>query len=279
MAEQSISERVLEQILPEAWEKQIEDLRFQDAGYGYDAFGLNKEWMRWSLAILRPLYETWFRTSSRGAERIPSTGGAILASNHSGVLPFDGMILYMDVLRHTHPPRIVRPVVDYFVSHLPFVSTFFSRMGVVGGSRGNVEHLLRRGELLQLFPEGVPGIRKPFSERYKLRPFRVGHVEMAIRYGVPVIPVAVIGAEEQFLKLADLPLKMFGAPYLPVFFPLFPMPVHYHIYYGQPLDFSTRYKTEDADNPQILEQCAAEVQASVAALIARGLHERDGVFG
>lgn len=178
--------------------ERLRGLRYQDAGHGYDPFGLHPGWIAAFTALWRPLYEGWFRVSSHGAGHVPAQGPAILAANHSGVWPIDGVMIYLDVLRHGDPPRVARPVADHFVPALPFVSTVFSRCGVVGGSRGNVHALLERGELLLIFPEGVPGISKPFRERYRLRPFRIGHAELAIRHRVPVVPVAVIGAEEQF---------------------------------------------------------------------------------
>ena len=86
---------------------------------------------------------------------------------------------------------------NHFVPALPFIGTIFARGGMVGGSRGNVRALLEAGELLMIFPEGTPGIIKPFHKRYQLQKFRVGHAELAIRHQVPVIPVGIVGAEEQ----------------------------------------------------------------------------------
>ena len=110
-----------------------------------------------------------------------------MAANHSGNVPLDGMMLWNDVLRHTRPPRVVRGIADHFVPALPFIGTIFARGGMVGGSRGNVRALLEAGELLMIFPEGTPGIIKPFHKRYQSKKFRVGHAELAIRHQVPVI--------------------------------------------------------------------------------------------
>tara|TARA_B100001989_G_scaffold243931_1_gene212132 strand:- start:10119 stop:10913 length:795 start_codon:yes stop_codon:yes gene_type:complete len=260
------------------WRALAERLSFRDTGHGYDVFGLKPQWVGHSVEVLRHVYEKWFRVTSHDAHHVPTEGAGILASNHSGTLPVDGVMIYLDVLKHTEPPRIARPIADHFVSMLPFIGTYYARVGVVGGSRGNFRQLLEQGELLMVFPEGVPGISKPFSERYKLRKWRVGHVELAIRYQVPVIPVAVIGAEEQMPQFARLPIRMFGAPFLPLFFPPIPLPVHYHIYYGEPIAFHERYAPEQADEPDILRLAADEVQAAVQALIERGLSEREGVF-
>lgn len=258
--------------------RRLRAMRYHDAGHGYDAFGLHPAWIAAVSGLARPLYERWFRVRAHGAEHLPADGPAILAANHSGVLPFDGMMLHMDVLRRTHPPRAARPVADVFVPALPFVSTLFARCGMVGGSRGNVHALLEQGELLMIFPEGVPGISKPFRERYRLRPFRVGHAELAIRHRAPVIPVAIIGAEEQLPLVLTLPLRPFGAPYLPLSLLPVPLPVRYHIYYGAPLHLSEGRVPEDADDPAITAAAAARVQAAVQELIDRGLRDRKGVF-
>ena len=258
--------------------ERAEKLDVSDAGHGFDRFGLHPDFIALSDAITSPLYEKYFRVASYGAEHIPSTGPAILAANHSGVLPVDGMMLYADVLRNTHPPRVVRPVADYFVSSLPLVSTLFARCGVVGGSRGNARALLGDGELLMIFPEGTPGISKNFSRRYQLQTWRQGHAELAIRHRAPVIPVAVIGAEEQMPQLGKIPLPKGGLPFIPIPAVPVPLPVQYHIHYGEPLRFDQDYAPEDADIPERVEEAAARVADSVAALIEQGLSRRDGVF-
>ncbi|MCA9491169.1 MAG: acyltransferase family protein, partial [Myxococcales bacterium] len=172
-------------------------LHFADAGHGFDQFGMHPDFVAVGDTIGAPLYDRYFRVKSYGAENIPKSGAAILAANHSGSLPVDGAMLWVDVYRRTDPPRTARPVADHFVTALPVVSTLFARCGVVGGSRGNARALLESGELLMIFPEGVPGIGKPFSERYRLQHWTKGHCELAIRHGAPVIPVGIVGAEEQ----------------------------------------------------------------------------------
>ena len=253
-------------------------LAYTDAGHGYDRFGLHPDFIALSDAISSPLYDTYFRVQSHGSEHIPTTGPAVLAGNHSGMLPFDAMMLYMDVLRNTDPPRVPRPVADYFVSSLPLVSTLFARCGVVGGSRGNARALLEAGELLMIFPEGVPGITKPFTERYQLKEWRKGHAELAIRHASPVVPVAIIGAEEQLPLLGRIKLPFGPVPFVPISaFPL-PLPVRYHIHYGEPLPFDTMFQPSDADNPECVEEAAVMVSKAVRKLLDVGLVNRDGVF-
>lgn len=256
-------------------------LHYQDAGHGYDAFGLHPDFVAFGEALVHPLYAHYFRARSVGARAaIPRTGPAILAANHSGNLPIDGMMIWADVLRQTDPPRVVRPIADHFVPSLPFVGTLFARGGMVGGSRGNARALLEQGELLLIFPEGVPGIIKPWKERYQLRPFRVGHAELAIRHGVPIVPVGVVGAEEQLPQLTRSRRlgRMFGIEAVPIPAVPFPLPVRYHIHYGAPIDVHREFPPSAADDPAVVTAVAARVQAAVQALLARGLAERKSVF-
>ena len=258
--------------------QRVEELHFRDAGHGYDPFGLHPAFVHFGLGLTRFPYEHYFRVQSFGHEHLPEEGAAILAANHSGNLPFDGMMLWSDVLRHTAPPRIVRGIADHFVPALPFIGTIFARAGMVGGSRGNVRSLLETGELLMIFPEGTPGIIKPFSKRYQLQYFRVGHAEMAIRHQVPVIPVGIIGAEEQlpsFFASQRLGRRL-GIDALPIPVLPFPLPVRYYIYYGKPIHFS--YTEDQADDPVVVKEAAACVQQEVQKLIDAGLTKRKGIF-
>lgn len=254
-----------------------ERLAYPDAGHGYDRFGMHPDFVALGECIGMPLYDNWFRVLSYGSEHIPRSGPAVIAANHSGTLPLDGAMLWVDVLRHTDPPRTARPIADYFVSTLPVVSTLFARCGVVGGSKGNARALLESGELLMIFPEGTPGIGKPWSERYKLQEWRQGHCELAIRHRAPVVPVGIVGAEEQMPQLARI--KLGGAiPYLPIPATLVPLPVRYHIHYGEPLRFDQEFKPDDADDPQIVGECARRVKEAVQTLLNRGLEQRKGIF-
>jgi 1-acyl-sn-glycerol-3-phosphate acyltransferase len=255
-----------------------ERLAYADAGHGFDRFGMHPDFVAFGDAIAAPLYDHYFRVVSHGAEHIPATGPAILAANHSGTIPIDGAMLWMDVYRNTQPPRAARPVADYFVSTLPVLSTLFARCGVVGGSRGNARALLEAGELLMIFPEGVPGIGKPFRQRYQLQEWRQGHCELAIRYRAPVVPVGIVGAEEQMPQLARIPLPGSPLPYLPIPATLVPLPVRYHVWYGEPIRVDQDYRPEDADDPEKVREASARVKAAVQALLQRGLAERKGIF-
>ncbi len=254
-------------------------VKVEDAGHGWDRFGASQQGVEVALGVVRHLYDYYFRVQSTGVQHVPTTGGAIVVGNHSGTLPLDGMMLWADILLKTDPPRFARPIADYFVPALPFVSTLFARGGMVNGSRGNVHALLDAGELLELFPEGVRGIGKPFAERYQLQRWTVGHAELAIRHRTPVLPVGIVGAEEQWPQLTKIDgIKMFGIPYVPIPATPLPMPVRYHIYYGEPIHLADDFAPEDADDPEALKEAAGRTKAAVAALLERGLSERKGLF-
>jgi 1-acyl-sn-glycerol-3-phosphate acyltransferase len=272
-----IAWRIAERLLPAAERERLAHLSFRDEGHGYDAFGLHPAHVALGLAITAPLYDSYFRVISRGIEHVPVEGAAILAANHAGTLPLDAMMIWTDVLRRTTPPRVLRPVADHFVTSLPLVGTLFTRGGMVGGSRGNARALLEAGNLMLVFPEGVPGIGKPWSERYHLQEWRVGHVELAIRHGVPVVPVGVVGSEEQMPQVGRLDfLKPFGAPYVPITLTPLPLPVRYHIHYGAPIRFDLT--PGQADDPAALAEAAAQVKAAVEELLRVGLALRRGLF-
>jgi len=257
----------------------LRQLRFDDAGHGYDRFGLSPDFVGAALRIGLPVYEHYFRVVSHGAEHLPREGAAILAPNHSGTLPFDGAMLYVDVYRHTDPPRVPRVIADLFVPMLPIVGTLFARCGVVSGALHNVEHLLERGELIVVFPEGTPGIGKTWKERYQLKAWRVGHVQLAIRHRVPVVPVAIIGAEEAWPLVARVSwFHLFNAPFLPVPATPLPMPARFHVHYGAPIALHERWGPDEADDPRVARTAAEIVKCAVAELISEGLRTRRGVF-
>lgn len=250
---------------------------YRDAGHGFDRFGLHPDYVAFADLVTGPLYERYFRVHTYGAEHLPGSGAAVVAANHSGTLPFDAAMLWADIYRHTDPPRAPRAIADYFVTALPLVGTTFARTGMVGGSRGNARAVLEAGELLMLFPEGTEGIGKPFKDRYQLQEWRQGHCELAIRHGAPVIPVGIIGAEEQMPQIGRLP-GIGPVPYLPVSATLLPLPVRYHIHYGAPIALHERFTPTQADDPEVVAEAAAEVKEAVQALIQTGLDLRSGVF-
>jgi hypothetical protein len=170
---------------------------------GEDPFGLDLEYPKYGALTTAFLHRFYFRTEVKGVENVPK-GRALLVANHAGQLPIDGVLMCTSMFLDANPPRLVRAMVERWIPTLPFVSTFFSRIGQVVGVPDNCRRLLDRDELILVFPEGVRGISKPYTERYQLQPFGVGFVRLAIQSRAPVVPVAIIGSEEQYISLGNM---------------------------------------------------------------------------
>jgi 1-acyl-sn-glycerol-3-phosphate acyltransferase len=246
--------------------------------YGVDPYGFDLDFTISAVAPFLWLYRKYFRVTLHGIARVPAEGRVLLVSNHSGQLPFDAAMIELALLVDMDPPRIARALVERWVPTLPFIAPFYARIGQVVGTPENCRRLLAAGEALLVFPEGVRGLNKTFDVRYQLQPFSTGFMRLALEAGAPIVPIGVVGAEEQAPALFDLkPLaKMLGLPAFPItpyLLPL-PMPVHYHIHFGEPLHFTGSPDAEDAE----LERQAGQVRAAVQALVDQGLAARPGVF-
>ena len=242
-----------------------------------DPFGFSPETARRVAPWLYTLYRHWFRTESSGHQHLPERGGAVLACNHAGLLPFDAAMTVVDVLLHTDPPRLVRSIVDRWAGELPFVNVLYARLGQVIGTRENFADLLEAEQLVLVFPEGLDGIRKPFAERYRLQSFHVGFVEHALRARVPIVPMAVVGSDDQAPILWNVKslARVLGLPVAPITptFPLLgplgllPYPVRYRIVYGEPLQLHERFDPDAAEDARLVRQLANETRHAIAALI------------
>jgi len=209
-----------------------------------DEFGLDAEFRDRALGIGRFLYEKYWRVDARGMRNVPRRGPVILVSNHSGTIPFDAIMISC-ALEDGGYPRPARFLYDRFVDALPWIPDLYRKAGGVVATRENAERLLAADAVIGLFPEGVPGLAKLYSERYVLQPFSTGFVRLALRYGAPIVPVAVVGAEEIYPLMGRSAAlgKLLGAPYLPVtpFFPLLgplgmiPLPTKWSIRFGKPI--------------------------------------------
>lgn len=255
------------------------------ADYGVDEFGFDAELTdEVLLPLLRPLYRTWFRVEVRGIENIPASGPALVVSNHSGALPLD--VLMTQVAVHDEHPahRHLRPLGADLVFSLPFVSQLARAGGATLAATADAERLLRAGHLTGVWPEGFAGIGKPFSDRYRLQRFgRGGFVSSALRTGAPVIPCAVVGAEEAYPIVADLPAlaRVLGLPYLPVTptWPLLgplgavPLPSRWLIEFGEPVQ-SQDSGPAAAEDPLVVFDLADRVREGIQAAVYALLLER-----
>ena len=192
----------------------IEDPRLSDV----DEWGRSERTRTLARAMYEPLYSKWFRAEWDGLEKIPTEGGALLVANHAGAIPSDAPVIMHGIEKELERP--VYGLADYFFRTVPVVGTLWARSGGVPARPANAYRLLKEQHQLALvFPEGTKGPSKSFTERYQLRRFgRGGFVEIAMRAGVPVIPIAVIGSEEAMPVLFRLPslAKALGLPYFPI---------------------------------------------------------------
>jgi 1-acyl-sn-glycerol-3-phosphate acyltransferase len=255
--------------------------QIEKPGQEMDPFGFDPQWAKYALASAALFHKYYFRVEAFGINNVPA-GRALLIGNHSGQVPIDAGLILSSMFYDADPPRFVRSMVEKWSQTLPVVSTFFARCGQVVGVPENATRLLEMGEALLVFPEGARGISKPFSERYRLQEFGLGFMRLALQTGTPIVPIAVVGAEEQYINLGNVQslARLFKMPSFPVI-PQWlipglqmPLPTRYRIYFGDPLHFAGDPDDEDA----VIADKVEVVRATIRTMINRGLKERKGLF-
>ena len=280
-----------QRILGADWEPRIAAIlagvRKRIAGdYEVDAFGFDSQITEIFAAALEPIAEKWFRLEVRGIENIPTDGGALLVANHSGTVPIDGLITGYAVKKYSG--RDLRPLGADLVFSLPFVGQIARKVGATLACAEDAERLLTMGEIAGVWPEGFKGIGKPFAERYKLQRFgRGGFVSSAMRAQVPIVPVSIVGAEEIYPLVGNVPslARLLGLPYLPItpFFPLLgplgliPLPSKWIIEFGEPIR-TDAYPPEAADDPMLLFNVTDQVRETIQQTLYKLLVDRGNAF-
>jgi 1-acyl-sn-glycerol-3-phosphate acyltransferase len=255
-----------------------------------DEFGFDPEFnTRLLIPLARLLYQQWFRVDLRGLEQVPGTGAALLVANHSGVLPLDAIMLQTG-LHDEHPQhRNLRLLGADLVYELPGLAYLARRAGHIRACPANADRLLRDGELVGVFPEGFRGIGKPFSDRYQLRRFgRGGFAVTALRARVPIVPCAIVGAEEIYPMVGNARqlARLLRLPYFPItpLFPWFgplgavPLPSKWIIDFGAPVDTSA-YPAGAWRDPAVVAELTAAVRGSIQARLDDLVDERGPAFG
>ncbi len=253
-----------------------------------DEFGFDPVYEKKVLPFFNFLYEKYFRVEVVGINKIPDTGRCLLVANHSGTLPYDGAMIKTAVKRVHPKQRDVRWLAEDFIFHFPFLGSFTNRIGAVRACQENAERLLRKDALVAVFPEGTKGIGKLYKERYRLQRFgRGGFIKLCLRTGSPILPVAVIGAEETnpMLFRIEALSKALGFPYIPVTptFPLLgplglaPAPTKWKISFGDVIRFDG-YGPEAAEDEILVARLAERVRATIQAMLDRGIAERRSVW-
>lgn len=281
-----------QEVFGDRWEARLADflafLRRRLTGeYVVDEYGFDPEVTeRFFLSAIRPIKEKWFRVEVRGIENIPTEGGALVVSNHSGTIPVDGLMTMVSV--HDHTGRNLRPLGADLVFRLPIVGELARKGGATLACNEDAQRMLSGGELVGVWPEGFKGIGKPYSERYKLQRFgRGGFVSAAIRTGVPIVPCSVVGAEEIYPLVGNVPAlaRLLGVPYIPItpFFPLLgplglvPLPSKWLIEFGEPIRTDS-YDEGAADDPMLVFNVTDQVRETIQQTLYTLLMQRRSVF-
>ena len=258
-----------------------ERIRLVSEQLGPDPFGWDPDYAKYVIAFSAVMHRMYFRTVVRGVENLPP-GRVLVVANHSGQIPLDGVIAATAGFLDANPPRMLRAMVEKWSQTLPFVSTFFTRCGQVVGVPENAVRLLERGEAILVFPEGTRGLSKSFGQRYQLTDFGLGFMRLALETDTPIVPLAIVGAEEQYISMGNMRsmAKLLRIPYFPVvpqiFLPggQFPLPTKYRLYFGEPLRFQGDHDDEDA----AIEEKVWVVKATIQSMVNRGLKERKNPF-
>ncbi len=256
--------------------------------YAQDEWGFDEDFVEIVYPFFEFMYERWWRVQATGVHNLPSHGPAMIVANHAGVLPWDATMMSV-AIRKSHPmPRAPRFMVLDWAFRLPWVSSFMRRVGGVVASPYNAMRLLHEGHLVMVFPEGAKGAGKPFSERYRLERFgRGGFVEIALRSGAPIVPVAVVGSEEIYPKLGESRLlaRLLGAPYFPITptFPALgvagavPLPSKWRIEFCPPIDL-TGFGPEAAEDRATVLEISEQVRETIQERLLENLVKRGSTF-
>ncbi|MGA7435481.1 MAG: lysophospholipid acyltransferase family protein [Solirubrobacterales bacterium] len=279
---------------PEELEQAIKDLRdllpAAESDRALDDWGRSETMIAAMEPILNFYYRYWFRVETEGIENIPADRGALLVANHSGALPPDAPMI-MQAIRNEHSsPRPLYMLGEHWFKGYPGISMIVNKMGLVPAHRDNAQRLLHdENRLAIVFPEGQKGSRKVYWQRYRLRRFgRGGFVRTAIRAQVPIVPIAVVGAEEAMPIFAHMKTlqKLSGLIYFPLT-PSFPhfglaapllyMPAKFKIRFMEPIDMS-RYPVETASDPAEIQNISETIRAQIQHQLDDMVGERKSVW-
>jgi len=256
--------------------------------YETDEWGFDPEILQLVSPFVNFMYKVYWRVEVTGVENIPEAGRALLVSNHSGQLPWDGVMVGAAVYNEHPAQRLVRTLYASWFPTLPFFSALFTKLGQVLANEENGVRLLERDNLVAVYPEGYKGVGKLYKDRYRLARFgRGGFVRMALKTGAPMIPVSVVGAEETYISLAkvDFMAGAIGFPYFPIsptfpwlgLFGFIPLPTKWYIDFGEPIPVDP-YGAGAANNLMLVSQLTDQTRNVVQNMIYTRLAQRKSVF-
>ncbi len=258
---------------------------------GADPFGYDPEFHARVRPIAEFLYRRYWRVQVDGLEHVPETGAALIVANHSGGIPFDASMIGTAIDLDHPQHRLVRFLYDRFVASMPLMGELYNRMGSTVASLENARRLLDHGDLVGIFPEGVQGVAKGIAQRYRLQPFHTGFVRLSLSLRVPIIPTAVVGAEEIYPVIGKWePPKvlrdLLSVPYIPVtpLFPLFgvlgmiPLPTKWRIRFGAPIRLYDNPRWRGTVQRKMLNTLSERVRRDVQAMVHELLAQRESIF-
>jgi 1-acyl-sn-glycerol-3-phosphate acyltransferase len=278
----------------DGWDRTVADalafLRRRLTGdYEVDEFGYDPELSdAVLLASVRPLYRRWFRVETRGLWNVPDTGGVLVVANHSGTIALDSVMTQLALLDEHPARRPLRALGANLVFSTPVLGELARKSGATLACNADAERLLRAGEVVGVWPEGFKGVGKPYTERYKLQRFgRGGFVSAALRTGVPIVPVSIVGAEEIYPIIGNVPLlaRLLGLPYFPLT-PTFPwlgplgavpLPSKWIIEFGEPIR-TDGYDEAAADDPMLVFNLTDQVRETIQHTLYKLLMQRRSIF-
>ena len=286
-SETTVFDSARELLSTEYYLRQWGRIGMRDRSEEVDDFGFDPVYAAKVRPLLDFLYSTYFRVRTVGVENVPTEGRCLLVANHSGTVPLDGVMIRTAIKREHPAARDVRWLSEDHVHHLPFLGSIGTRLGAVRACQENAERLLAHEELVCVFPEGIKGIGKLFRDRYRLQRFgRGGFVKLCLRTETPIVPVAVVGAEETapLLFRHEYLARALGLPYVPITptFPLLgplglvPAPTKWTITFGEPIVFD--HGPEAADDEAIVARATERVRATIQSMLDREVGARRSVF-
>lgn len=273
---------------PDAWKATWSRFSLRGKSEVVDDYGMDPVIAQRFKPIFDFLYYDYWRVEVRGIKNVPTDGAGLLVSNHSGALPWDGSMIKIAVMNEQPNAREVRFLVEDFAYHFPFLGSLMTRIGGVRADPVNAVRLLRHGELVCVFPEGVKGLGKLYKQRYRLQRFgRGGFVRICLDTKAPMVPVAIVGAEEIHPMIArgSWIADALGVPYLPITptFPwlgllgLIPLPSKWTITFAEPIDFS-KYSDSERKNRILVNKVSQQVRGQIQGMILDQLKERRSVW-
>ncbi len=270
--------------LAEEIDKRLSQIPTQLNEYGYDPFGFQPKYASRLLMLGAILYRYYFRAETEGIEKVPP-GRVLLIGNHAGnTIPWDGAAVMMSLLLEAQPPRFARGMAEFYLPTIPWFSELIYRSGAVVGTPENCVRLLENEEAIMVFPEGSRGFIKPYSKAYQLQRFGTGFARLALQTQTPIVPIGIVGSEEQSPGLMDSKFlgRLIGSPAFPITatFPwlgllgFVPLPVKYRLHFGESIWLEGDAESDDV---HVREQ-VDRVRDNISLLLEEALEERQGWF-